>query len=162
MCNAGDPGLIPEWGRSSGEGIGYPLQYSWASLVAQLINRSQCRIPGFNAWVGKIPWRMERLPTPVFWPGEFHGWYSPVHGVCYTHTCTHIQRLKGFVYFKAGNKIALDHYHCINILVRVRAKHCWRLHFLLYKSSVTIPVLKFFFPYSVSKVMSHFMGLALY
>ena len=94
----------------------------------------------FDPWVGKIPWRMERLPTPVFWPGEFHGWYSTVHGVCYTHTCTHIQRLKGFVYFKAGNKIALDHYHCINILVRVRAKHCWRLHFL-YKSSVMIPVL---------------------
>ena len=33
-CNAGDPGLIPESGRSPGEGIGYPLQYSWASLVA--------------------------------------------------------------------------------------------------------------------------------
>ena len=35
--NAGDPGLIPGWGRSTGEGIGYPLQYSWASLVAQLV-----------------------------------------------------------------------------------------------------------------------------
>ena len=31
----------------------------------------------FNPWVGKIPWRRERLPTPVFWPGEFHGLYSP-------------------------------------------------------------------------------------
>ena len=36
-CNAGDPGLIPGSGRSPGEGIGYPLQYSWASLVAQLV-----------------------------------------------------------------------------------------------------------------------------
>ena len=36
-CNAGDPDLIPGSGRSSGEGMGYPLQYSWASLVAQLI-----------------------------------------------------------------------------------------------------------------------------
>ena len=36
-CNAGDPGSIPGWGRSTGEGIGYPLQYSWASLVAQLV-----------------------------------------------------------------------------------------------------------------------------
>ena len=27
--------------------------------------------------VGKIPWRRERLPTPVFWPGEFHGLYRP-------------------------------------------------------------------------------------
>ena len=36
-CNAGDPGLIPWSGRSAGEGIGYPLQYAWASLVAQLV-----------------------------------------------------------------------------------------------------------------------------
>ena len=36
-CNAGDPGSIPGSGRSTGEGIGYPLQYSWASLVAQLV-----------------------------------------------------------------------------------------------------------------------------
>ena len=33
-------------------------------------------IPG----VGKIPWRRERLPAPVFWPGEFHGLYSPWGG----------------------------------------------------------------------------------
>ena len=37
-CNAGDPGLIPGSGRSPGEGIGYPCLYSWASLVAQLVN----------------------------------------------------------------------------------------------------------------------------
>ena len=36
-CNVGDPGLIPGLGRSPGEVIGYPLQYSWASLVAQLV-----------------------------------------------------------------------------------------------------------------------------
>ena len=36
-----------------------------------------CGRPGFDPWVGKIPWRRERLPTPVFWPGEFHGLYSP-------------------------------------------------------------------------------------
>ena len=36
-CNARDPSLIPGSGRSPGEGIGYPLQYSWASLVAQLV-----------------------------------------------------------------------------------------------------------------------------
>ena len=36
-CNAGDPGLIPRTGRSAGEGIGYTLQYSWVSLVAQLV-----------------------------------------------------------------------------------------------------------------------------
>ena len=36
-CNAGEPGSIPGSGRSAGEGIGYPLQCSWASLVAQLV-----------------------------------------------------------------------------------------------------------------------------
>ena len=36
-CNAGDPGSIPGLGRSAGEGIGYPLQYSWFSFVAQLV-----------------------------------------------------------------------------------------------------------------------------
>ena len=35
--DAGDPGWIPGSGRSAGEGIGYPLQYSWASLVVQLV-----------------------------------------------------------------------------------------------------------------------------
>ena len=40
---------------------------------------SACNVgrPGFNPWVGKIPRRREQLPTPVFWPGEFHGLYSP-------------------------------------------------------------------------------------
>ena len=36
-CNAGDPGSILGLGRSSGEGIGYPLQCSWVSLLAQLV-----------------------------------------------------------------------------------------------------------------------------
>ena len=39
ICNAGDPGSIPGSERSPGEGIGYPLQYSWASLVAQLVKK---------------------------------------------------------------------------------------------------------------------------
>ena len=36
-CSAGDPGSLPGLGRSAGEGIGYPFQYSWASLVVQLV-----------------------------------------------------------------------------------------------------------------------------
>ena len=39
-CNAGDPGWIPGSGRSPGGGISYPLGYSWASLVAQLVKNS--------------------------------------------------------------------------------------------------------------------------
>ena len=41
-CNAGGPGWIPGLGRSTGKGIGYPLQYSWASLVAQLVKHLPC------------------------------------------------------------------------------------------------------------------------
>ena len=79
-CNAGDPGSIPGLGRSPGERIGYPLHYSWASLVAQLVkNPPAMWRPGFDPWVGKIPWRRESLPTPIFWPGEFHD--CIVHGV---------------------------------------------------------------------------------
>ena len=36
-CNAGDPGSIPGSGRATGERIGYPLQYSWTSLVTQMV-----------------------------------------------------------------------------------------------------------------------------
>ena len=52
-CNAGDPGLIPGLERVAGEGIGYPLQYSWASLVAHLVkNLSAMR----ETWVQSLGW----------------------------------------------------------------------------------------------------------
>ena len=52
---------------------------SWASLVAQLVRNLPAlhERPGFDPWIKKIPWRRERLPTPVYWPGVFHGLYSP-------------------------------------------------------------------------------------
>ena len=50
----------------------------WSSLVAQLEkNPPEMWETWVNPWVGKIAWRKEWLPTPVFWPGEFHGLYSP-------------------------------------------------------------------------------------
>ena len=75
---AGDPGSILGSGSSPGEGIGYPLQYSWASFVAQLVkNLPPMWETWDDPWVGKMPWRRERLLTPALWPGEFHGLYSP-------------------------------------------------------------------------------------
>ena len=47
---------------------------SWVSLVAQLVKDLSAVQ---ETWIGKIPWRRERLITPVFWPGEFHGLFSP-------------------------------------------------------------------------------------
>ena len=52
-CNAGDLGLIPGSGRSSGEGIGYPLQYSWASLVTQLVKNPPAMR---ETWVRSLGW----------------------------------------------------------------------------------------------------------
>ena len=70
--------MIPGLGRSAGEGIGYPLQYSWAFLVAQLVKNPPAV---WETWARSLdwedPWRRERLPTPVFWPGEFPELYSP-------------------------------------------------------------------------------------
>jgi len=51
--------------------LGLPLWFSWLRI------HLECRRTGFDPWVRKIPWRRERLPTPVIWPGEFHGLYSP-------------------------------------------------------------------------------------
>ena len=56
---------------SKAEGAG---QGTWASLVAKSVkNLPAIQETRFNPWVGKIPWRREWLPTPVFLPGEFHG-----------------------------------------------------------------------------------------
>ena len=80
-CNAGDLGSIPGLGRSPGGGHGNPRQYSClenhgqrnltvlgiASLAAQLIkNLPSLQETWFNSWVRKIPWRKDRLPTPIF------------------------------------------------------------------------------------------------
>ena len=53
VCNVGDTGLIPRSGISAGEGTGYPLQYSWASLVAQLLKN----LPAMReTWVRSLGW----------------------------------------------------------------------------------------------------------
>ena len=54
--------MIPGSGRSPGEEIGYPLQYSWASLVAQLVKN----LPAMReTWVGSLDWedRLEKGKT---------------------------------------------------------------------------------------------------
>ena len=75
-CSAGDPSSVPGSGRCTGEGIGYPLQYSWASLAFQLkrIHPQRGR-PGWE----RAPWEVKGYPLQYsVWPGEFHG--CLVHG----------------------------------------------------------------------------------
>ena len=52
-CNARDLGSIPGSGRSAGEGTGYPFQYSWASLVAQLVKNPPAV---WETWVQSLGW----------------------------------------------------------------------------------------------------------
>ena len=52
-CNSGDLDLTPGLGRSAGEGIGYPIQYSWVSLVAQLVKN----LPAIQeTWIRSLGW----------------------------------------------------------------------------------------------------------
>ena len=70
-CNAGDPGSIPGSGSSPAEGVDYPLQCSWASLMTQTVkNLPAMQRPGYNPWIGKIHWRRPWQPTLTFLPGE--------------------------------------------------------------------------------------------
>ena len=72
-CNAGDPSLVPGSGRSTKEGIGYPLQYFWASLLAHLVKKETP-----VRFLGREDLLEKGMAThSVFWPGELHGLYSP-------------------------------------------------------------------------------------
>ena len=53
----------------------YKLRFPWWLSWSRI--RLQCGRPGFDPWIGKILQKRERLPTPVFWPREFHGLYGP-------------------------------------------------------------------------------------
>ena len=70
-CNAGDPGSIPGSGKPPRGGIGYPLQYSWASLVAQMVKNPPSMQKTW-VWflVRKDPLLEGMQPTPVFLPRE--------------------------------------------------------------------------------------------
>ena len=73
--------------NEASETIGRPLNHTSICIMGapkgfpcgSVGKESACNAggPGFDPWVGKIPWRRERLPTPVFWPAELHGLYSP-------------------------------------------------------------------------------------
>ena len=90
-CNAGDPGLIPGLGRLAGERIGYPLQYSWASLVAQPVKN----LPAVReTWVQSLGWE-DPLEEGMATHSSILAWRIPmnrgtqraaVHGVTKSRT----------------------------------------------------------------------------
>ena len=71
-CNTGDPSSIPGSGRSAGEGLGYPLQYSWASLVAQLV-KSTCNMGD----LGLIPGLDDPLEKRMATHSSILAWRTP-------------------------------------------------------------------------------------
>ena len=75
-CNAGDPSSILGSGRSPGEGIGYPLQYSWASLVGQLVKNL---LAMRETWVQSLGWEDS--------PGEGKGYPFQYSGLQNSMDC---------------------------------------------------------------------------
>ena len=73
-CNAGDPGLIPELGRFLGEGIGYPLQYSWALLMAQTVKNPPAM---WETWVRFLGWE-DSLEEGMATHSHIHAWRIPM------------------------------------------------------------------------------------
>ena len=73
-CGAGDPDSIPGLGRSPGGGIGYPLQYSWASLVAQTVKN----LPAMQeTWVQFLGWE-DPLEEGMATHFSILGWKIPI------------------------------------------------------------------------------------
>ena len=71
--NAVDPDLIPGLGRSSGEGVGYPLQYSWASLVAQMVKNPPAMQ---DTWVLSVGWE-DPLEEGIATHSSILAWRTP-------------------------------------------------------------------------------------
>ena len=85
-CNAGDPSLIPGLGRFAGEVTGYPLQYSWVSLVAQLVKKSTAI---WETWIWSLGWEDpldEGKGYPLQCSGLEKSMDSIVHGVAKSKT----------------------------------------------------------------------------
>ena len=131
-----NPGL---WCEDAWVSFLFSVNFYWlsptceASPVAQLVKN----LPAMReTWVGKIPWRRERLPTPVFWPGEFLGvaksrtWLSDFHfcfhmwGTCHLNLCEPQslgQKLRWNIYFSW-------------FLLWGRCNNVWEKHNVIWKS----------------------------
>ena len=72
-CNEGNPSSIPGSGRSTGEGIGYPLQCSWASLVAQLVKNLATMQ---ETWIQSLGWE-DRLEKGKATHLQYSSWRIP-------------------------------------------------------------------------------------
>ena len=117
-CNAGGPGLIPGLGISPAEGIGYPFQYSWASLVAQLVKKSTCNVRDLSSIPGLGRSPGERKGYPLQYSCLENSMDCIIHGVTKSWT-----QLSNFHFhfqclYMEPRKMAL-----INLFVGQQRKH---------------------------------------
>ena len=85
-CNAEDPSLIPGSGRSPGEWMGYPLQYSWASLVAQQVKNLPAMRETWVQSLGREDHLEKRLAYPLQYCGQENSMDYTVHKVAESDT----------------------------------------------------------------------------
>ena len=114
ICNAGDPGLILGSGTSAVEGVGYPFQYSWASLVALLVKNPAMQ----ETWIQSLVWEDPfSLGEGKGYPLQYSGLENPleepgrlqVHGVVKSWT-----QISDFTFFLslAANKFVAPNLTC--------------------------------------------------
>ena len=117
-CSAGDNVSIPGSGRSAGEGIGYPLQYSWTSLVAQLVKNPPTK---WETWVQSL------------------GWEGPLEKGKTTHSSILAWRISWTIVqevAKSQGRLSDFHFHSCSIVLLLSAHillmlsvytsvHCW-------------------------------------
>ena len=92
-CNTGDPSSIPGSGRSAGERIGYPLQYSWASLVAQLVKNLPAM---WETWVRSLGWQ-DSPGEGKGYPLQYSGLENPMDCIIHGFAKSRMQ-LSDFVF----------------------------------------------------------------
>ena len=111
--NAGDPSSILGWGRSPGEGIGYPFQYSWASLVAQPVKN----LPGvWETWVQSL------------------GWEDPLKKRKVTHS-SHLYTIQSMGVTKSQTQLSDFHFH-VHIYIHIYIHVCKAINTKTTKTSV--------------------------
>ena len=118
-CNATDPSLIPGTGSSPEEGIRYPLQYSWASLVAQMVNNTSA----YNAEdLGSIAGLRRSPEEGKGYPLQYSclensmdkgAWRATVHGVCKELNMT--------------EQLSLSHKYLLSPFLPYKKAHCQEL-----------------------------------
>ena len=138
-CNAGDPRSIPGSGRTTGEGIGYPRQYSWASLVAQLVKNPPAM---WETWVRSLGWE-DPLEKGEATHSSTLAWRIPwttVHGVSKSHTWLSDFHFNGMACRVARQTdFLVEFWKCSINFTKAKTVVCWYKSFIIFHYSQASP-----------------------